>query len=122
MSAEAWVGVAAIVAALLAGLAGGCIAWMSKVHWMLADIRAKMEALGVHETESKVDRKNLWEAHGEHETRLSRVEAHVRTLRTQGGMGSGILRSDPGKTKLIPPPPQDFGLSDDGDSDDKGEE
>ena len=105
MSAEAWVGVAAILIALLTGVCGGAIAWASKVHWMLADIRAKIEGFFAREAEAKEEQATLWEAHRVHESRLSRLEAHVKTLR-QGGMGSGIHgSSDPRKTKLVSPQP-----------------
>jgi hypothetical protein len=77
MTAEAWVGMAALVATVTLIPA---VTWAFKVHGQLAKIAAEMVGLNQHMSQWYEDRKTIWERIDIHEARLddhgNRIGAH----------------------------------------------
>lgn len=112
MSAEAWVGLAALVCGVLTAIGTGVIIWMSRVHWLLAGIKADISNLASQLTLAAADLGKVWSELDRMKERLTKVEVK---LRLQPERGSWINRRQALEEKEQPNP---YDSTDDEDSDD----
>lgn len=101
MSAEAWVGLAALVCGILTAIGTGVIIWMSRVHWLLAGIKADLANLAAQLTLAAADLGKVWGEIDRMKERLTKVEVK---LRLQPERGSWINRRQALEEKQQPNP------------------
>lgn len=84
MSAEAWVGLAALVCGVLTAIGTGVIIWMSRVHWLLAGIKADISNLASQLTLAAADLGKVWSELDRMKERLTKVEVKLRLQPERG--------------------------------------